>query len=157
MSAMCMWPYTSSKDTNSPTALNLNNRRNPLHADQEKPDIIRSAFKRCKQVNTVPLTRRVNYTLISNSVQEAKSVANPCTSLKCVGVFTLHALSLTPHSLSLSRAAYLAARYRCGIALRPGHKGAWVRILPAGVDTTNTALLDLYLGYSRVVRKVPFL
>ena len=43
-SSVCGVARYNSKETSLPDALNLNNCRNPLHADQGKPDIVQSAF-----------------------------------------------------------------------------------------------------------------
>lgn len=96
-------------------------------------------------------------TLISGSVQEPKSVANSCASINGLSFCFCTCTHHQPTQCLLFVSAYLAAMYRCCTVLRPRNKGAWIHILSAGVDTTNTALLDFYLGYSRVIRKVPFL
>ena len=54
--------------------------------------------------------------------------------------------------------AYLAASRACWCLFKvAGDKSAHVCALFAGIDTADSALLQLYLGHSRVVREVSLL
>jgi len=139
----------------SPNLQSLDSRHSPHHADPERPVITRGALAAAPAVKQRPRGMS-SVTLISGSVQVAKYVARPCDqSTDCASCFQVRIWRLTPAG---RLTAYLAASRACWCLFKVARdKSAHVRAFFAGIDTADSALLQLYLGHSRVVREVSLL